>query len=117
MASIGTRVTTHRLALPTCLLARSRGILAVARSMAILLARMGTAFQSFSTNLSTANICQPAGLILQRPLATETHLLGQKRTLRAVLLICMAVVLRLRMAARFGSFTGERTRRRLRPAG
>lgn len=117
MTGIGARVTAHRLALPTCLLAGSRGIFAVARSMAILLAHMGTAFQSFSANLPTANVCQPAGLIFQRPLATKTHFLGQKRALRAILLICMAVVLRLRMAAGFGSFTGERTRWRLRSAG
>lgn len=85
--------------------------------MAVLLARVRAALERFVANLTASNIHQPARLILHRPLAAQTHFLGQERTLRAIFVVCVTIVLCLGVAAGFGSFAGERTRWRLRPTG
>lgn len=110
-------MATQSLALPTRLLTRLSRILAITGSMTVLLARMRAALERFVANLTAPNIHQPARLILHRPFAAQTHLLGQEWTFRAVLVVCVTVVLCLGMAAGFGPFARERTRWRLRPAG
>lgn len=51
--------------------------------MAILLAKVGAAFERLATSLATTRICEPAGHIFHHPLAAQTLLLRQKWALRA----------------------------------
>jgi len=84
--------------------------------MAGLVAKVGTALQLTTTGLTTADISEPALLILQCLLATETRLLDQEWTSRTVLVVRMAIVRNLWMTTCFWSFTIVSTWRRLRTA-
>lgn len=74
MAWIRTRVGAEFLDLPAWLVARFGRVLALSRSMAVVLARVGAAFEFLAADKSAAGICQPTGLILQRLLRTQTTL-------------------------------------------
>ncbi|KAF5865460.1 hypothetical protein ETB97_003718 [Aspergillus alliaceus] len=52
-------MTAHRLGLSTWLLARLRGILAIAWTMAVLLASVRATFKRFAANTATTRIRQP----------------------------------------------------------
>lgn len=69
-------MTAHRLGLSAWLLARLQSIFAIARAMAVLLARMRATLKRFATDTATPRICQPTGYVLQYLFSTQAHLLG-----------------------------------------
>lgn len=103
------RMATHRLVLSTGLAARFGCVFAILRAMAVLPAEMGATLEKLPTYLTAARISQPAGNVFQHPLSTQTRLLGQERTLWAVLLVCVAGMRGLRVAASLWTLAGEVT--------
>lgn len=79
------------------------------RSVTRLLAEMDSAFESLFANLSTRDVLGPTGLVLEYLLAAHTFLLNEIWTLRAALLVAMAVMLGLRMTTRLRPLTLMRT--------
>lgn len=88
-------------------------ILALSRTMARLAAEMGAAAEFLPANITTADISQPAGLVLQVLLATHTPLLTQEWAFWARVIVLMAIVGDLRMAASLWSLARVSARRRL----
>jgi hypothetical protein len=82
---------------------------ALSGSMALLLALMGPTPESPSTNLTAANLAQPAWLILEHTLSTQARLGCQESTLRTGLVVSVASVVQLRMAAVLRSLALEAT--------
>ena len=102
------RVATSLLGLTTRLLARSTAsIFAVAFTMAGLGTEVRATLELPATDLTTADVFQPALLVLETLLSTHAMLLNQERTSGTALIVHMTVVLDLRMAASFGSVTLE----------
>jgi hypothetical protein len=89
------------------------GLFALTTTVTLLLAFVDTTLQSTTTDLPTADLAEPARLILDDILATQTRLGCQERTLGAVLFVSMAGMAHLWMATALWSLAGETTRRRL----
>jgi riboflavin transporter FmnP len=87
------------------------GLLALAWTMALFLAFVGTTSKCLPTNISAADVGEPARLVFQHVLAAETSFRGKKRTLRAALIVAVAVVTHLWMATSLGSLAGKAARR------
>lgn len=81
--------------------------------MARLSAEVGATLELPSTNLTTADVFQPALLVLETLLAAHAMFLNQERTSRAVLIIHVTIVLNLRMTASLGTVALEAAWRRL----
>jgi hypothetical protein len=92
-------------------------VLALPSPMAGLAAEVRTALEFLPANVTTPNISQPAGLVLQSFLTTHTTLLAQEGALRARIVVLVAIVGHLWMAASFGTLARVPARRRHRPAG
>lgn len=108
------RVATSLLGLTTRLLARSTAsIFAVTFTMAGLGTEVRATLELPATDLTTADVFQPALLVLETLLSTHAMLLNQERTSGTALIVHMTVVLDLRMPASFGSVTLEAAWRRL----
>lgn len=111
MTGLLTGVTTVLLGLTTFLLAVLMRIFTLARFVTGVTAGVRTTSQRLSTDESAEAITAPTGLILERLLTAQTFLLGQERTLWAVLIIHVAVVSHRRVAAGCWATTGESTGR------
>lgn len=97
-------MTTHTELLPTGL---SAGFFTLSGSMALLLAFVCAALESPTADLATADFVQPAWLVLENTLATQTRFGGQESTFRTSLVVLVAAVVQLRMATILGSLTLE----------
>lgn len=107
-------VITSLLGLSARLLARSTsGILTLANTMTGLGAEVRAALELPATNLSTADILQPALLILQTLLAAHTTLFDKEGASGTALIVHVAVVLDLRVTACLGTIALEAAWRRL----
>lgn len=100
-------MTTQGLRFPASLLTRLVGVLALAASMAVLSAVMGTTLQKRTADLATASIRKPTWHVFHHLLATQTILLGQEWALGTSFLVQVAVMCSLRVTARLGTGTGE----------
>lgn len=105
-------VATYLLLLGTKLLALACCVLALARTMALFLAKMRAAAQLLLADHAARYVFQEARLVLQRLLPAHASLLDQERTLRACFVILVAVVCHLSMPALLCSVAGKATWRR-----
>lgn len=102
------------LSLSTRLLARSASsVFTIAFTVAGLCTEMGATLEFSATNLSTADVFQPALLIFETLLATHALLLNQERTSWTAFVVHMTIVLDLRMTTRLGTVALEAARWRL----
>ena len=105
----------------TCLLGLSTGLLtrsassifAITFAVAGFGTEMGATLEFSTTDLSTADILEPALLILETLLATHAAFLNQERTSWTAFVVHVAIVLDLRMATRLSAIALEPTRWRL----
>jgi hypothetical protein len=79
-------------------------IFAFSRTMAGLATEVRSATKLVSANIATANILQPALLILESLLPAHAPLLHKKRAFGTSLIILVAVVRYLRVSAGFRAF-------------
>lgn len=100
------------LCFPAGLLTRLADVFTFPQSVALLAAEVRATFEFLPTYFATANLCEPAGLILECLLSAKTRLLCQKWALWTSLLIIMTVVRNAWMATILGSFTIKATWRR-----
>lgn len=100
-------MTASFLGFATRLVAWSMTILTFSRFMARFAACVRAAFQLSPADLTAAYVGEPALLILEALLATETRFLGEVRAFRARVFIGVAVVRHLSMTASFSSFAVE----------
>jgi hypothetical protein len=107
-------VITSLFRLAAGLLARSTSSIL---TLAITVTRLGTEMRATlelsATDLSTADVFQPALLVLETLLAAHTALLHQEGTPRTALVVHMAIVLDLRMTTCLGTVALEAAWRRL----
>jgi hypothetical protein len=92
------------------------GLFALAWTMALLLALVGTAPECLAANVSTANIRKPTWLIFKYVLTAQARLGRQEGAFRAALFVSVTVVAHLWVAAIFGSLACKTTWRWLRAA-
>ena len=85
-------------------------LFALASTVTLLLAFVDTTLQHASADLTTTDLAEPAGLVLDDVLATHTRLSCQVRTLGAILFVSVTSMANLRVAAAFRSLAGETTR-------
>ena len=93
------------------------GVFAFTWAMTGLLAEMDSALQSLLADLPTRHVLRPTRLVLEHLLAAHTFLLNEVWTLRAALLVPVAVMLCLWVAARLRPLTLMWTRRWFGAAG
>lgn len=93
------------------------GVLTVSRSVALLSTEVRSATKLFAANLSTADILQPALLVLQCLLATHALLLDQIWAFRARHIVLMTCMRHLRMTTSLQPLALIATRRRLSATG
>ena len=107
-------VATSLFGLAARLLARSTpSIFALAIAVTRLGAEVRATLELSATNLSTADVLQPALLVLETLLATHTTLFDKEGTSRTALVVHVAIVLDLRMTACLGTVALEAAWRRL----
>jgi hypothetical protein len=114
MTHVLIRMSTTLLGLTTRLLTSlTIGIFAFARSMAGFTTEVRSATELVTADIATADILQPALLVLEGLLPAHAPLLHKERTFGTSFIVLMAVVRYLRVAACFGTLAGVSTGRRL----
>ena len=72
---------------------------------------MRTTFESLTADHSTPGLGQPTWLILEKLFTAQARLLRKEGAFRALFIVRVAIVRRLRMVAGLGSFTIVAARR------